>query len=81
MYFPRMGLRLVLRRGDALTWPNVDWETGRAVEDLRTLRVHSGDDGTPALGLDAFFLDHPVREQQRLRTFMHDTAAARLLSH
>mmetsp|Transcript_106788 Transcript_106788/g.297249 ORF Transcript_106788/g.297249 Transcript_106788/m.297249 type:complete len:95 (-) Transcript_106788:154-438(-) len=68
-------MRLVLQRGDALMWPNVDWETGQAVEDIRTLRIHLRDEnGTapPAIGLDAFFHDNPLREQQLQRNFVPD---------
>jgi len=78
VFFVRLGMRFVLRRGDALLWPNVDWATGQAVEDVRTLRVHlpqggANSDGAPvAVGLDAFFHDGPVREQQRLRNFVPD---------
>lgn len=85
VYFPKVGLRLLLRSGDALFWPNVDWETGTAVEDVRTVRVHLGggahDGGacgsagapSPVIGLDAFFQDNPIREQQELRRFVHDS--------
>lgn len=72
--FVHLGLRLVLRRGDALFWPNVDWSTGKAVEDLRTLRKHLGLGATGeaegTVGLDVFFHDGPVRDQQKLRTFV-----------
>eukprot|EP00401_Gymnodinium_catenatum_P040252 CAMPEP_0117572766 /NCGR_PEP_ID=MMETSP0784-20121206/60537_1 /TAXON_ID=39447 /ORGANISM="" /LENGTH=437 /DNA_ID=CAMNT_0005371169 /DNA_START=26 /DNA_END=1336 /DNA_ORIENTATION=- len=32
VFFPALGIRLLLRRGDAVLWPNVDWETGSARE-------------------------------------------------
>mmetsp|Transcript_110485 Transcript_110485/g.330528 ORF Transcript_110485/g.330528 Transcript_110485/m.330528 type:complete len:458 (+) Transcript_110485:114-1487(+) len=69
--FTRLGMRLVMRKGDAIMWPNVDWETGQAVEDIRTLRVHLPGE-TPHLGMDAYFHDNPLREQQRQRTFSPD---------
>merc|ERR1711920_627207 len=40
LFFMKLGMRLVLQKGDAILLPNVDWETGRAAEDLRTSRVH-----------------------------------------
>mmetsp|Transcript_2119 Transcript_2119/g.4786 ORF Transcript_2119/g.4786 Transcript_2119/m.4786 type:complete len:464 (-) Transcript_2119:118-1509(-) len=71
VFYMRLGMRLVLQKGDLLMWPNVDWETGEAVEDLRTLRVHlRSDQNTPAVGLDAFFHDTPLREQQLQRSFV-----------
>jgi hypothetical protein len=78
LFFLRLGLRLVLRRGDAVLWSNVDWETGFAVEDVRTLRAHlqSGEARAPTIGLDIFFHDNAVREQQKTRRFVHDPAAA-----
>lgn len=70
--FTRLGMRLVMRKGDAVMWPNVDWETGQAVEDIRTLRVHLQSDN-PRIGLDAYFHDNPIREQQRQRKFAPDS--------
>jgi len=72
--FPSLGLMLRLRRGDAITWPNIDWETGKAVEDIRTIRRHLGDTagGSHAVGLEVHFHDNPVREQQQLRRFATD---------
>jgi len=76
VFFPRLGMRLFLSRGDAILWPNVDWETGVAVEDLRTLRRHvhrpNADVSQPLVGVDAFFHDNPLREQQSSRRFVTD---------
>mmetsp|Transcript_83531 Transcript_83531/g.259481 ORF Transcript_83531/g.259481 Transcript_83531/m.259481 type:complete len:458 (+) Transcript_83531:64-1437(+) len=69
--FTRLGMRVVMRKGDAIMWPNVDWETGQAVEDIRTLRVHLPG-RTPRVGLDAYFHDNPLRDQQRQRQFVQD---------
>merc|ERR1712032_1389237 len=66
--FPQLGMRVVMRRGDMLMWRNIDWDSGKGIEDLRTLRVHlPGSDG-PALRLEASFYDTvdsiPLRERQ-----------------
>lgn len=80
VFFTRLCMRLVLQRGDLLMWPNVDWETGQPMEDVRTMRKHvaesSGGDQADlaAIGLDVFFHDNPVREQQRERQFVADSA-------
>jgi len=75
--YPKLGLRLVLRSGDALVWSNVtpDEETGRVVEDLRVVRAHTCVDRR-AIGVDAFFHENPVREQQRQRRFVADVEAS-----
>ncbi|CAK0834869.1 unnamed protein product, partial [Prorocentrum cordatum] len=76
VFFPHLGLRLALRRGDALLWSNVCDEPGgtepgarsRVVEDLRTTRVHLGPSGSgapAALSLDVSFHDGPLRSLQR----------------
>jgi len=70
-FFPHLGLRVLLRRGDLILWPNA-WRSEpiseapgartRVVEDLRTTRVHllgEGSSETP-LALDASFHDTPV---------------------
>lgn len=71
--FTKLGINIALGRGDALLWQNVDWSTDAAVEDIRTLHLHLGSD---ALGLDAFFHDNPVRQQQGLRSFVPDSACS-----
>jgi len=83
VFFPRLGMRLLLRCGDLLLWPNVDWETGSGtgVEDLRTLRRHGrredlGDPSMPLIGIDVHLHDHPLREQQRMRSFVTDAEVA-----
>lgn len=71
VHFPHLGLRLLLRRGDLILWPNAWWSEPvseapgarmRVVEDLRTTRVHLLGDGVsePPLALDASFHDQPV---------------------
>merc|ERR1712008_46726 len=83
--FPRRGIRLILEEGDLLMWPNVNWDTDEAVEDMRTIRTHrtlhnpaAGTAGNergrnqaelPVLGVDALFHDNPIREQQARRHF------------
>jgi len=56
--FPHQALRVLLRRGDALCWPNttlVSSEGGGAfVEDMRTVHAHLRR-GVRAVGLDAHF--------------------------
>lgn len=75
VFFPRLGIRLGMCRGDAIIFPNVNWDSGSAMEDIRTLRVHvpcPDRCGEPVLGLDAYFHDNQVREQQRQRQFVSD---------
>lgn len=81
IFFPRLGLRLVLRAGDCIMWPNVEWSTGQAVEDLRTLRIHRWQPDAPApIGLDAHFHDIAVRDQQQQRVFVSDQEVAETYS-
>jgi len=60
--FPKLGMRVLMRAGDLLLWANVDWETGKAVEDMQTLRVHL--ECRDPLGVDVFFHDTPIRKLQ-----------------
>ncbi|CAJ1368763.1 unnamed protein product [Effrenium voratum] len=79
VFFYRLGLRLKMRRGDALLWPNVEWKGEDPIEDLRTVRLHlpaGPSDEQRALGLDAFFHDTDIRTQQKLRTFQRESQAA-----
>lgn len=62
VYFPALGLQLLLRSGDFLMWPNVDWRTGFDEEDLRTTRFHRL---PPVIRLDAHFHDAQIRLRQR----------------
>jgi len=74
VFFPHLGLRLILRSGDMLLWPNVflkdrdpitEGPGKLVVEDLRTVRVHLKSEGRPeALALDATFHDGPIRTLQ-----------------
>mmetsp|Transcript_48042 Transcript_48042/g.112236 ORF Transcript_48042/g.112236 Transcript_48042/m.112236 type:complete len:465 (-) Transcript_48042:52-1446(-) len=65
VFFPAIGLKVLLRRGDFVQWSNVDWQGDKPIEDMQTLRVHRPVEGEkPAIGLDIFFHDTPVREQQ-----------------
>eukprot|EP00929_Paragymnodinium_shiwhaense_P021252 TRINITY_DN13911_c0_g1_i1.p1 TRINITY_DN13911_c0_g1~~TRINITY_DN13911_c0_g1_i1.p1 ORF type:complete len:467 (+),score=91.33 TRINITY_DN13911_c0_g1_i1:84-1484(+) len=71
VFFPKLGLRLLLRAGEAIIWPNIQWgDDDRQVEDWRTMRVHLNPD---AIGLDAFWHDNPLREQQAMRQYVPDT--------
>lgn len=73
VFFPRLGLRFILAPGDALSWPNVNFETGSAREEMRTYRVHRYENGAEsAIGLDAYFHDNPLRAQQKVRAFVSD---------
>lgn len=79
VWFPKVGLRLVMQSGDALFWPNTLHVEGRRCEDMRTRRTHLGakarsGEFLPVIGLDAFFHDNPVRQQQREREFVPDSA-------
>jgi len=68
VFFPALGLRLTMRRGDALMWWNVEYSTGQAAEDFRTLRMHCGHESHEsegAIGIDAFFHDNKIRAQQQ----------------
>eukprot|EP00927_Polykrikos_kofoidii_P024355 TRINITY_DN22160_c0_g1_i1.p1 TRINITY_DN22160_c0_g1~~TRINITY_DN22160_c0_g1_i1.p1 ORF type:complete len:466 (+),score=76.24 TRINITY_DN22160_c0_g1_i1:126-1523(+) len=71
IFFPNLGWKLVLRRGDALSWANICFGSKVSKEELRTMRVHVGE--APALGLAAAFLDNPIREQQLQREFLDDS--------
>eukprot|EP00439_Symbiodinium_sp_Y106_P062033 s1027_g9.t1 len=73
VFFYRVGMRLRLKRGDALLWPNVEWSTEEEpLEDLRTLRVHVlGEDGQ-GVGISASFYDAEIRKEQRRRRFHRD---------
>jgi prolyl 4-hydroxylase len=54
--FPRMGLVVVLQRGDAVAWPNADWSGETQFEDLRAARAHCArPDGAVSVGLEANF--------------------------
>lgn len=70
IFFPHLGWRLVLQKGDMLAWANIQFGKEVSYEDLRTQRVHVGQ--APAVGLDAFYLDNPVRAQQAQRTWVAD---------
>lgn len=73
VFFPRIGIRFQLSRGDALCWTNVNFDTGFAREDMRTYRMHRSEGGAePAMGIDGYFHDNPLRAQQKLRKFMSD---------
>jgi len=81
VFFYSLGVRIVLSRGDCIYWQNNEWVDEGATlptEDLRTMRMHLRDqDGNqPALGIDAFFHDFPVRIQQTLRAFVSDEEVA-----
>jgi len=80
VFFNKLGLRLVLRRGEAIVWPNVIWENingvNRQVEEVRTLRVHLTQSG---IGIDAFWHDNPIRDQQAMREFVPDSGPPHFL--
>mmetsp|Transcript_88710 Transcript_88710/g.251504 ORF Transcript_88710/g.251504 Transcript_88710/m.251504 type:complete len:461 (+) Transcript_88710:65-1447(+) len=69
--FPHLGLRVALRRGDMLLWPNA-WRSEpysdepdsrkRVVEDMRTARAHlPRGGGARTLALDVAFYDTAIR--------------------
>lgn len=68
IFFPRLGMKLRLHRGDLLMWPNVFWNGPDPLEELRTIRSHTA----AAIGVDAFFHDGPIRDQQQHKTFVCD---------
>lgn len=71
VFLPRLGLRFILGPGDALSIPSVNFETGLAREEMRTVRVHRVQDGEePPIGLNCFFHDDPVRLTQNTRKFV-----------
>jgi len=75
VFFPTLGLRFAMRRGDALMWWNVEYSTGQGAEDFRTLRVHRGsedDVSERAIGIDAFFHDNKIRAQQKNHALVPD---------
>jgi hypothetical protein len=73
-FFPRLGVRFLLGPGDALSIPNANFDTGEKREEMRSVRYHRQVDGSaPALGLDCFFHDNPVRAQQKIRKFVLDS--------
>lgn len=73
VFFAKLGIRIKMRRGDALFWPNTELENPR-VEEVRTLRVHLPSEGAPrSIGIDVLWHDNPVREQQANRQFTPDS--------
>jgi len=73
VFFPRLGLRLLLAAGDALSWTNINTETGFVREEMRTQRVHRCPNETEVpIGIDAYFHDSPLRAQQKVRNFVSD---------
>mmetsp|Transcript_59595 Transcript_59595/g.141803 ORF Transcript_59595/g.141803 Transcript_59595/m.141803 type:complete len:470 (-) Transcript_59595:85-1494(-) len=77
VFFPPLGLRLLLRAGDFVLIPNMYWEDNdtKVVEDLRTTRVHlsaSEDQFHRSVGIDAYFYDSLIRQEQKKRTFVPD---------
>jgi hypothetical protein len=86
--FPKLGVRLILEEGDLIMWPNVNWDTETAVEDIRTVCTHPAIQTAhsrnqaelPTLGIDAFFHDNPIREQQSRRHFVTEEEAAEIVN-
>lgn len=71
LYFPQLGIRVALRRGDLLEWPNAWFQAPSTrnpseqvtVEDLSTLFVHLVPEGGAApFALQASFHDTVVRQ-------------------
>lgn len=91
VFFPKLGVCLALKPGDALFWPNVYWELQESpeekctyrvqVEDSRTTRVHwkVSREGPPARGLEAYWHDNEIREQQKKRPFKRDSGPPQYL--
>lgn len=74
VFFPRLGIRFLLTAGDALSWTNVNWDTGLAREEMRTLRLHRSENSPESLiGIDGYFHDNPLRAQQKVRSFVADS--------
>lgn len=79
VYFPLLGMRFLLRAGDALIFPNCKWESGECIEDTRTMRAHiaGGDAAARPIGLDAFFHDLAIRTLQTTVTAPEDSMVDR----
>mmetsp|Transcript_45984 Transcript_45984/g.99879 ORF Transcript_45984/g.99879 Transcript_45984/m.99879 type:complete len:490 (+) Transcript_45984:102-1571(+) len=84
VFFPYIGLRFVLARGDLLLMPNA-WSMEqcsesarkRVVEDLRSTRLHfGGEAGAPTLALDASFHDATIRAEQQEERLRHEKVVA-----
>lgn len=75
VFFPYVGVRIELGPGDGIVIPNVEWSTGKASEDLRTLRIHLKVGDEELLGIDAHFDDNPIRDQPA-RRFVRDDEVA-----
>eukprot|EP00971_Amphidinium_carterae_P028677 564553-Amphidinium_carterae.1 len=78
VYFPKLNLLVTMRAGDFLTWPNQYWLQSelenkdgvsvqhlQATEDLRTSRYHVSQNCEPALYLEGFIHDRPIRADYR----------------
>mmetsp|Transcript_65484 Transcript_65484/g.122182 ORF Transcript_65484/g.122182 Transcript_65484/m.122182 type:complete len:469 (+) Transcript_65484:62-1468(+) len=78
VYFPKLNLLVTMRAGDLLAWPNQYWHQSelektegvsvqhlRATEDLRTSRYHIAQNCKPALYLEGFIHDRPIRADYR----------------
>jgi len=73
VFFPMLGIRFLLAAGDALSWTNVNFETGFAREEMRTQRFHRCEnDAELPIGIDAYFHENPLRAQQKVRNFVTD---------
>ncbi|CAE8690491.1 unnamed protein product [Polarella glacialis] len=73
VFFPHLGLRIAMSRGDLLEWPNawfqapsrLDASQKVTVEDLRSQRVHlrfAGED-SPTFSLETCYHDAPIRKE------------------
>jgi len=67
IFFPRLGLRVKMHCGDLLHWPNIDWDSGSPVEDMRTVRVHLTTGESPSFCLEVLYHDKRVRTPQLQR--------------
>mmetsp|Transcript_43596 Transcript_43596/g.102778 ORF Transcript_43596/g.102778 Transcript_43596/m.102778 type:complete len:467 (+) Transcript_43596:101-1501(+) len=74
VFFPRLGLRLQLRAGDLVAFPNMFWQDDTTVvEDVRSVRMHvPRASGARAIGIDAYFFDSLIRQEQKKRHFAPD---------
>jgi len=72
VFFPYLGIRFLLEAGDALHMVNVNFATGVAREDLRSLRVHRQTGDAALIGVEGYFHDNPLRAQQKVRKFVSD---------
>lgn len=64
VFFPKLGLRIIMGCGDLLLWPNIGVAPGLPAEDTRTCHVHvqvaDNDAGVRAVGLETACMGRSV---------------------